>query len=133
TVVSVAAGGCRAAALPCVLLRAVAQSRYPANSPSRSLIDAIALVSSVSGVSVIAAHFALYGPEGLERFAPDFLVPDNMRTLGLEAVDPITWFRLAVTGSSRIDLVEELCDKLLFKHKTILDSKHSVKPSMTNY
>ncbi len=126
--VAVSGGGSRAAALGWVILKEVAKFRYPASSPSRSLIDDIAVVSSVSGGSVIAAYFALYGPEGLERFAPDFLEPDNMRTLGLDAVTPITWFQLAVTGSSRIDIVEELFDDQLFKKKTFFDLNQPGKP-----
>ncbi len=126
--VAVSGGGSRAAALGWVVLREVAKFRYATEGQLRSLIDDIGVVSSVSGGSVIAAHFALYGPAGLDRFAPDFLVPDNTRTLGLEAVDPITWFRLAITGSSRIDLVEELFDNLLFKHKTFFDLNQPGKP-----
>ena len=126
--VAVSGGGSRAAALGWVILKEVAKFRYPASSPSRSLIDDIAVVSSVSGGSVIAAYFALYGPEGLERFTPEFLVPDNMRTLGLDAVTPITWFQLAVTGSSRIDIVEELFDDQLFKKKTFFDLNQPGKP-----
>jgi len=126
--VAVSGGGSRAAALGWVVLREIAKFYYETNGPSRSLIDDIGVVSSVSGGSVIAAHFALYGPEGLERFAPDFLVPDNMRTLGLDAVNPITWFQLAVTGSSRIDIVEELFDNQLFKNKTFFDLNQPGKP-----
>ncbi len=126
--VAVSGGGSRAAALGWVVLREVAKFRYATEGQLRSLIDDIGVVSSVSGGSVIAAHFALYGPAGLDRFAPDFLVPDNTRTLGLEAVDPITWFRLAITGSSRIDLVEQLFDHLLFKHKTFFDLNQPGKP-----
>jgi NTE family protein len=127
--VAVSGGGSRAAALGWVILKEVAKFRYPASSPSRSLIDDIAVVSSVSGGSVIAAYFALYGPEGLERFTPEFLVPDNMRTLGLDAVTPITWFQLAVTGSSRIDIVEELFDDQLFKRKTFFDLNQPGSPT----
>ena len=82
----------------------------------------------VSGGSVIAAHFALYGPTGLDRFAPDFLVPDNTRTLGLDAVNPITWLQLAITGSSRIDVVEELFDRQLFKGKTFYELNQPGRP-----
>jgi NTE family protein len=92
------------------------------------VLAASAVASAVSGGSVIAAYFALYGPEGLERFAPEFLVPDNMRTLGLDAADPITWFQLAVTGASRIDIVEELFDNQLFKKKTFVDLNQPGKP-----
>ena len=127
--VAISGGGSRAAALGWVVLREIARFRYAAtDGQPRSLIDDIAVISSVSGGSVIAAHFALYGPEGLERFAPDFLDPDNMRTLGLDAANPISWFQLAVTGSSRIDIVEELFDNQLFKQKTFLDLNQPGKP-----
>jgi len=126
--VAVSGGGSRAAALGWVVLRELGKFRYSTSGPPRSLIDDIAVVSSVSGGSVIAAHFALYGPEGLDRFAPDFLVPDNMRTLGLDAVNPVSWFRLAITGSSRIDIVEELFDRQLFRQKTFYDLNQPGKP-----
>lgn len=126
--VAMSGGGSRAAALGWVILREMARFDYSTGGPPRSLIDDIAVVSSVSGGSVIAAHFALYGREGLERFAPDFLVPDNMRTLGLDAINPLSWFKLAVTGSSRIDLVEELFDNQLFKGKTFFELNQRGKP-----
>ncbi|HTY77555.1 MAG TPA: patatin-like phospholipase family protein [Candidatus Bathyarchaeia archaeon] len=126
--VAISGGGSRAAALGWVILREVAKFRYETQGQSRSLVEDIGVVSSVSGGSVIAAHFALYGPEGLERFGPDFLVPDNMRTLGIDAANPVTWFRLAVTGSSRIDVVEELFDNQLFKGQTFRELNQPGKP-----
>jgi len=126
--VAISGGGSRAAALGWAVPREVAKFRYDTQGQSRSLIEDIGVVSSVSGGSVIAAHFALYGPEGLERFAADFLVPDNMLTLGIDAANPVTWFRLAVTGSSRIDLVEELFDNQLFKGKTFRELNQPGKP-----
>jgi NTE family protein len=126
--VAVSGGGSRAAALGWVVLRELGKFRYSTSGTPRSLIDDIGVVSSVSGGSVIAAHFALYGPAGLDRFAPDFLVPDNTRTLGLDAVNPITWLQLAITGSSRIDLVEELFDRQLFKGKTFHELNQPGKP-----
>jgi NTE family protein len=126
--VAISGGGSRAAALGWTVLREFSTFRYSTNGQLRSLIDDIAVVSSVSGGSVIAAHFALYGPDGLERFGRDFLVPDNMRTLGLDALNPITWTHLTITGSSRIDLIEELFDKQLFDHKTFVDLNQPGKP-----
>ena len=126
--VAFSGGGSRAAALGWVVLQEIAKFRYSTGGAPRSLIDDVGVVSSVSGGSVIAAHFALYGATGLDRFAPDFLVPDNMRTLGLDAVNPISWFRLAITGSSRIDIVEELFDRQLFKGKTFYDLNQPGKP-----
>src|SRR5215472_16853638 len=126
--VAISGGGSRAAALGWVILREVAKFRYGTDGQTRSLIDDIGVVSSVSGGSVIAAHFALYGPDGLERFGPDFLVPDNMRTIGIDAVAPVTWSRLAITGASRIDVVEALFDNQLFKGKTFFELNQPGKP-----
>ena len=79
--VAISGGGSRAAALGWVILRELGKFHYSADNQTRNLTDDIGVVSSVSGGSVIAAHFALNGAQGLERFAPDFLEPDNMRTL----------------------------------------------------
>ena len=104
--VAISGGGSRAAALGWVVLRDLRQYRYPTtDGASRPLIDDIAVVSSVSGGSVIAAHFVLNGPQGLDRFEPDFLAPDNTQALGIAALNPVSWISLAVTGGSRSELV----------------------------
>ena len=126
--VAISGGGSRAAALGWAVLGELRKFHYSVDGQSRSLTDDIAVVSSVSGGSVIAAHFALYGAQGLDRFAPDFLDPDNMHTLGLDAANPITWFQLAITGSARIDVVEELFDKQLFKNKPFSELNQPGKP-----
>src|SRR5437870_2967480 len=126
--VAVSGGGSRAAALGWVVLRELRKFRYSTNGQSRGLIDDIGVVSSVSGGSVISAHFALYGPEGLDRFEPDFLVPDNTRTLEIDVLNPFTWAQLAITGSSRIDLVESIFDQELFKQKTFVELNQPGRP-----
>ena len=126
--VAISGGGSRAAALGWVVLRELRSLHYSADGQPRSLIDDIGVVSSVSGGSVIAAHFALYGPQGLDRFAPDFLEPDNMRTLAIDIANPLNWIKLAITGSSRIDTVEAVFDKQLFKQKTFAEINQPGKP-----
>lgn len=116
--VAISGGGSRAAALGWVILRDLAKIEYVSDHKMRRLTDDIGVVSSVSGGSVIAAYFALYGAEGLKRFEPAFLARDNMRTLGLDAVNPITWLRLAITGSSRVDVVRQMFDDQLFGGQT---------------
>lgn len=126
--VAISGGGSRAAALGWVVLRELSTFRYTADGQTRTLTDDIGVVSSVSGGSVIAAHFALYGAQGLDRFASEFLEPDNMRTLGLDAANPITWSRLAIIGAARVDVVEQLFDKQLFKNKTFSELNQRDKP-----
>jgi NTE family protein len=126
--VAISGGGSRAAALGWTVLRELSRFRYFSDGQTRRLTDDVGVVSSVSGGSVIAAHFALHGAEGLDGFAADFLEPDNMRTLELDALNPITWFSLAITGGARVDIVEELFDKQLFKNKTFAELNQRGKP-----
>jgi NTE family protein len=127
--VAFSGGGSRAAALGWVVLRDLQKYRYtPSDGASRSLTDDIAVISSVSGGSVIGAQFALYGNAGLDRFEPDFLALDNTRTLGTEALNPLTWITSAFSGTSRSDLVEQLLDRELFGRKTFAELNQPGKP-----
>jgi NTE family protein len=126
--VAVSGGGSRAAALGWAVLKELRNFSYTENGQARRLIDDIGVISSVSGGSVIAAQFALRGPDGLDDFEPEFLVPDNMRTLAIDTVNPINWFKLALTGSSRIDTVESLFDRELFAGKTFAALNQPGKP-----
>jgi NTE family protein len=62
--VAISGGGSRAAALGWAVLRELSTFHYMTNGQSRSLIDDVGVVSSVSGGSVIAADFALMGKRG---------------------------------------------------------------------
>lgn len=121
--VAISGGGSRAAALGWVVLRELRQFHYQAaDGSSRPLIDDIAVISSVSGGSVIAAHFALGGVQELDRFEPDFLALDNTRTLVGLALNPANW------GASRSHLVEQLFDRQLFRNKTFKQLNQPGKP-----
>jgi NTE family protein len=58
----------------------------------------------------------------------NFLVLDNMKALELDAVDPITWFRLTFGGFSRIGALEELLDQRLFHQATLAGLNQPGKP-----
>jgi NTE family protein len=108
-------GGSRAAMLALSVLRELSHTSYATAGKSRPLTDDVAIVSSVSGGSVTAAHFGLYGAGGLDALEAGFLSKDNTNTLVWRAVNPINWFRFGFSGRSRIGLVEELFDEQLFK------------------
>jgi NTE family protein len=109
-------GGSRAAALDFFVLEEL--RHYGDSESGRRLIDDVALVSSVSGGSVTAGYFGLYGPDGIDRLVPDFLARDNMAALELQATSPVTWFRLAFNGYTRIDARRDLFDRQLFHGQT---------------
>jgi NTE family protein len=113
-------GGTRAAALAESVLRYLKETTYVgADGQQHRLIDDVRLVSSVSGGSVTAAWFGLRGADGLDDLRSQFLAQDNMRTLELDAVNPITWFRLAFTKFTRIRAEEDLFDAELFHGATM--------------
>lgn len=126
-------GGSRAAALAESVLRELAGTRYAAADGAHVLTEDVKLISSVSGGSVTAGWFGLHRnsshPDGeLEGLRENFLTRDNMKELELEAVDPITWFRLTFGGFSRIGALEALLDERLFHQATLAELNQPGKP-----
>jgi NTE family protein len=126
--VAISGGGSRAAALGWAVLEKLKRNTYPAGGQSRRLIDDVAVVSSVSGGSVVAAYFGLYGADRLDEFEGAFLKPDNMRTLELRALNPFTWIRLKFSGNSRITLLQELLDRDVYGGKTFAAMNQADRP-----
>ncbi len=115
-VMSFSGGGSRAAALALFVLQEL--RRHSDGEPGRTLLDDVVVVSSVSGGSVTAAQFGLYGAAGLDRLVPDFLALDNMATLEWQAADPVTWLRLVSGRYTRVQVVRDLFDRQLFHGAT---------------
>jgi NTE family protein len=74
-------GGTRAAAFAYGVLEQMARTPSPRRGAQRDMIDHVAVVSGVSGGSIIAAYFGLKGREGLSEFRQRFLVQDMMAEL----------------------------------------------------
>ena len=111
---SFSGGGSRAAALALYVLQVLQKND---DGSGRQLIDDIDVISSVSGGSVTAAQFGLYGPAGLSRLEPDFLTRDNMAELELQAVNPITVGRLLFGRYTRVDALRDLLDRQLYHNQ----------------
>ena len=126
-------GGSRAAALAQSVLREMAGTRYVAADGQHVLTEDVKLISSVSGGSVTAAWFGLHRSSShpdaeLDGLRDNFLVRDNMKELELDAVDPISWFRLTFGGFSRIGALESLLDERLFHQATLAELNQPGKP-----
>ena len=115
-VMSFSGGGSRAAALALFVLQEL--RRHSDGEPGRTLLDDVVVVSSVSGGSVTAAQFGLFGAAGLDRLLPDFLALDNMATLEWQAANPVTWVRLVSGRYTRVQVVRDLFDRQLFHGAT---------------
>jgi len=117
-VVSFSGGGVRASALAYGVLREL-DRHHPAGNAS--LLDDVAVVSSVSGGSVTAGWFALHGKRDwapLERF----LVTDNMREMELRALNPLRAVKALSPNVSRIDLEDRYFRDALFGEATMGDA-----------
>jgi NTE family protein len=126
-------GGSRAAALAESVLRELSQTSYAASDGPHMLTEDVKLISSVSGGSVTAAWFGLRRGPGhwdgdLDGLRSDFLTKDNMATLELDAVNPITWFGLVTGQITRIEAEEALFNARLYHDAPLAALNQPGKP-----
>ncbi|MGX1786900.1 patatin-like phospholipase family protein [Bosea sp. NPDC055332] len=74
-ILALSGGGARSAAFGYGVLSELAEQQAPGHA-GRSLADEVIAVAGVSGGGILAAHFALHGPQGLPAFRRDFLDQD---------------------------------------------------------
>jgi NTE family protein len=114
-IVTMSGGGTRATALAMSVLRAMDKIKLASGA---SLADEIDIVSSVSGGSVTAGYFALYGTAGLQTLETNFVRQDGMRAIIAEGLNPIGLALLASPSKERIDLLVDYLDRQLFHDVT---------------
>ena len=119
-------GGSRAAGFAYGVLRELEKTSMP---NGRSMLDYIDVISSVSGGSFTAMQFGLKGKDGLDELKTSFLDQDIQGMLFKAAfLTPSNWVRLASPNFHRIDLAQELYDKVLFHDATyaqLLDTQRN--------
>jgi NTE family protein len=120
-IVTASGGGTRATALALSVLRGLDQVALP---NGRTLAQEVDVISSVSGGSVTAAHFALKGRDGFDALEHGFIRKDGIGALLFAGLNPVGLARLATNGTERIDLLIDYLDRQLFKgasYQTLLD------------
>lgn len=118
-VLTVSGGGTRASALGYGAMRAMRDVRF--GDGGTTLLDAVDIVSSVSGGSVPAAYLALRGPAGIDDFRERFLLSDGMAALIWGGLNPYGLASLSSAGVERIDLLIDHFDNSLFAGATYAD------------
>lgn len=118
---SFSGGGTRAAAFAYGVLEALREIHLGTDEQPSSLLDEVDVISSVSGGSIAAAYYALFGDRVFADFEHGFLKRNIQRELTRRTLSPRNWFRLASAHFRRIDLVAELFDEALFEHRTFGD------------
>lgn len=114
-------GGTRAAALSYGVLEELRKTQIALDSGPRRLLDEVDAISSVSGGSVTAAAYALYGDEVFQYLEPAFLKRNIQRQILGRVLNPFRWNKLWSKTYGRSDLAAELYDEVLFHGATFAD------------
>lgn len=117
-------GGTRAAALAYGVFEKLRDTPID-RAGTRSLLDEVDCISSVSGGSFTAAYYALFGDRLFKDFDRRFLLRNLHEELALRVANPWNLLRLASPWYGRIDVAAELYAETIFDGRTFaaLDPK----------
>lgn len=102
-------GGTRAAALAYGVMEALREiSADEEENSSRSLLDEVQVITSVSGGSFTSAYYGLYGDRIFNDFKTDFLLRDIDSEIILDAMNPLFWFGSTGRTELAIDIYENI-------------------------
>lgn len=110
-------GGTRAAAFAYGVLEELHATKLSVDG-SRSLLNEVDVISSVSGGSVTAAAYGLYGDRVFDVLEPAFLKRNVQGALALQTLNPIHWPALWSSTYGRSELAADYYDKKLFHGAT---------------
>jgi NTE family protein len=127
--VAFSGGGTRSSAFAYGVLQELAATGIITAKGSRSLLQEVDIISSVSGGSFTAAYYGLHGEKIFTDFEPHFLRKDVEGVLLRKMVfNPVNWVRLMSRSYGRSDLAAEYYDKILFKGATFADLQRPDAP-----
>jgi len=112
-------GGSRAAALAYGVLEALAATRLAEGSGKHTMLEEIDMISAVSGGSVTAAYFGLYGERIFTDFRKRFLEHDVSAELTSIMLSPGTLSRLSSVTFGSGDVLDEYFSQQLFGNAAV--------------
>lgn len=115
---SFSGGGARAAAFSLGVLQGLRDT--PA-AQGGTLLDRVALITSVSGGSITAAYYGQHGAPGLDTFRAAYLDKDWQAELHLSPLWPANWVRFYRGGLNDRDLLGDWLDAEVFAGATMAD------------
>lgn len=115
-VLSFSGGGLRAAAFAHGVLTGLASVR----TADGDLLDDVTTISSVSGGSLAAAHYGVFGREGLGRFRDDVLMAGFEGGMRL-SFNPVNLMRMLGGGLNARENFAEALDRRVFRGATFAD------------
>jgi len=128
-VLAFSGGGTRAAAFSYGVLEFLARTEVvgPKGNKVR-LLDAVDVITGVSGGSFTALAYGLYGDKLFADYEQRFLKRDVQGELLGRALSPGNWGNLSSTGWGRSELAAQLYDEILFNGATYGDLDHGNGP-----
>lgn len=122
-------GGTRAAAFSYGLLEALRRTEVVGPKGERfRLLDAVDVITGVSGGSFTALAYGLYGDKLFDDYEQRFLKRNVQGEIISRTLSPLNWGRLASTGWGRSELAAELYDEILFSGATFGDLNRGKGP-----
>jgi hypothetical protein len=85
------------------------------------LLDAVDVITGVSGGSFTALAYGLYGDKLFDDYEERFLKRDVQGEIVARTLSPANWGKLGTTGWGRSELAAELYDEILFNGATFGD------------
>lgn len=113
-------GGMRASAFAYGMLEELKAQGAITGTPN-GLLDHVRLVSGVSGGSVTAAQFGLYGPAGVEGYRDRYLVTNAEKYMANSILNPITLVKGLAGGANGRKTFARYLDEVLFQGATFGD------------
>jgi NTE family protein len=121
-------GGKRSAAFAHGVLRGLRQIPVVENGRTRSLLDELDYIASVSGGSFPAMHYGLYHDRSFETFPREFLKVDINAFVWGTYLLPWNWEWLVNPFFGTNDRMAEIYDRLMFHGATYADLLHQGLP-----
>jgi NTE family protein len=115
--VAFSGGGTRAAALAYGVMQELRETRVRLNGQDKTLLDAISVISSVSGGSFTSAYYGLYGERLFVDFEERFLRRDVEGALLRGLLNPLRWF----SSRGRTEMAVAYYQQTLFGDATFAD------------
>ncbi len=118
-VLAFSGGGTRAAAFSYGVLEALRKTEIVrANGDKARLLDAVGVITGVSGGSFTALAYGLYGDQLFADYEHRFLKRNVQGEIISRALNPLYWGKLSSTAWGRSELAAELYDEILFNGAT---------------
>ena len=128
-VLAFSGGGTRAAAFSYGVLEALRDTAVIARDGHQErLLDAVDVVTGVSGGSFTALAYGLYGDRLFEDYEQRFLKRDVQGELIARALNPAYWGPLSSPYWGRSELAADLYDEILFNGATFADLQRGTGP-----